>query len=97
MPRLTETEIRALLTGDVWRREGETIVRDVQVKDFVAAIALVNGVAQLAEAAGHHPDILVHGFNNVRLALSTHSEGGLTDADFDLAAQFDALITRETS
>lgn len=97
MPRLTETEIRALLTGDVWRREGETIVRDVQLKDFAAAIALVDRVAQLAEAAGHHPDILVHGWNHVRLMLSTHSEGGLTDADFDLAAQLDALINRETS
>ena len=53
--------------------------------DFAAAIAFVNRVAELAEAANHHPDILVHGWNKVRLTLSTHSEGGLTDADFELA------------
>ena len=55
--------------------------------DFAAAIAFVNRVAELAEAANHHPDILVHGWNKVRLTLSTHSEGGLTDADFALAAR----------
>ena len=97
MPRLTENEISALLTGGVWRRDGEAIVRDVQVADFAAAIALVNGVAELAEKANHHPDILVHGWNNVRLTLSTHSEGGLTDADFDLAAQLDVLISAQRS
>lgn len=92
MTRLTETEISALLTGGVWHRVGDSIVRDLQVADFPAAIALVNQVAELAEAAGHHPDILVHGWNNVRLTLSTHSEGGLTDADFRLAARLDAAL-----
>lgn len=92
MPRLTETEISALLTASAWRREGEAIVRDEQVADFAAAIALVNRVAALAEEAGHHPDLLVHGWNNVRMTLSTHSEGGLTDADFRLAARIDTLV-----
>jgi 4a-hydroxytetrahydrobiopterin dehydratase len=92
MPRLTETETSALLTGSAWRREGEAIVRDVSVADFAAAIALVNRIAALAEEANHHPDLLVHGWNNVRLTLSTHSEGGLTDADFRLAAQIDTLL-----
>ena len=53
--------------------------------DFAGAIAFVNRVAELAERANHHPDMLVHGWNKVRLTLSTHSEGGLTDADFELA------------
>jgi 4a-hydroxytetrahydrobiopterin dehydratase len=72
-----------------WRREGSAIVRDLQLADFAAAIALVNRVADVAEAANHHPDILVRGWNKVRLTLSTHSAGGLTDADFALAGQID--------
>ena len=51
----------------------------------------MNRVAELAESANHHPDILVHGWNKVRLTLSTHSAGGLTDADFALARGIDAL------
>ena len=68
------------------------IVRDVQVADFTAAMAVANAVAQAAEVAGHHPDILVHGWNRVRLTLSTHSAGGVTDADLALAATIDALL-----
>src|SRR5918999_5087212 len=74
-----------------WRQEGEALVRDYEFKDFAEAMAFVNRVADLAEEANHHPDILVHGWNRVRLTLSTHSEGGLTRADFDLAARIDAL------
>jgi 4a-hydroxytetrahydrobiopterin dehydratase len=51
----------------------------------------VNRVGELAEAAGHHPDILLHGWNKVRLTLSTHSQAGLTEGDFDLAGQIDGL------
>jgi 4a-hydroxytetrahydrobiopterin dehydratase len=74
-----------------WREEGEQLVRDLQFADFAEAIAFVNRVADVAEEAGHHPDILVHGWNRVRLTLSTHSEGRLTQADRDLAAQIDAV------
>jgi 4a-hydroxytetrahydrobiopterin dehydratase len=74
-----------------WRRERDAIVREAELADFAAAIAFVDRVAELAEAANHHPDILVHGYNGVRLTLSTHSAGGLTDADFALAAQIDGL------
>jgi 4a-hydroxytetrahydrobiopterin dehydratase len=73
------------LKGADWRREGATLVRDFERDDFVAAIAFVNRVAEAAESANHHPDILIHGWNRVRVTLSTHSEGGLTDKDFDLA------------
>jgi 4a-hydroxytetrahydrobiopterin dehydratase len=59
--------------------------------DFAQAIAFVNRVAEAAEAANHHPDILVHGWNKVRLELSTHSQGGLTEADFGIAARIDTL------
>jgi 4a-hydroxytetrahydrobiopterin dehydratase len=74
-----------------WRRDGNAIVRDFTCEDFATAIAFVNRVADAAEAANHHPDILVHGFNRVRLTLSTHSQGGLTDRDFDFAAIINAL------
>jgi 4a-hydroxytetrahydrobiopterin dehydratase len=74
-----------------WRRDGDHIVLDRQLKDFAAAMAFVNTVADEAEAANHHPDILVHEWNRVRLSVTNHSAGGLTQADFDLAATIDAL------
>ena len=74
-----------------WQRDGEAIVRDVACEDFAAAIALVNAVAAIAQEADHHPDILVHGWNKVRLSVTNHSAGGLTQADFDLAARIDRL------
>jgi 4a-hydroxytetrahydrobiopterin dehydratase len=89
MSTLSEQEIEQGLAGGQWRREQSAIVRDYQLADFSSAIAFVNRVAELAESANHHPDILVHGWNRVRLELCTHSEGGLTQADFDLAASID--------
>ncbi len=77
-------------TGE-WRQEGETLVRDRECKDFKAAMAWVNQVADAAEEADHHPDILVHGWNKVRLTLTTHSEGGLTDKDVEMARTIDGL------
>jgi 4a-hydroxytetrahydrobiopterin dehydratase len=92
MGLLSDAEIEQRLEGSQWRREGETIVRDYSLADFVAAIELVDRVADEAEAANHHPDILVHGWNKVRLTLSTHSAGGLTDADFALAERIDQPV-----
>jgi 4a-hydroxytetrahydrobiopterin dehydratase len=93
MPLLTDAEIeRRLAETGQWRREGgAAIVRELALADFAAAITFVNRVAEVAEAANHHPDILIHGWNKVRLTLSTHSQGALTDADFDLAAEIDRL------
>ena len=73
----------------VWRQEGESLVREYEFKDFAEAMAFVNRVADAAEEANHHPDILLHGWNKVRLSLMTHSEGGLTENDFAMAARFD--------
>ena len=89
--RLTDDEVRQGLEGSPWRREGDAIVRDFEVGDFAAAMAFVNAVAGLAEAANHHPDILIHGWNKVRLTLSTHSADGLTQSDLDLARGIDGL------
>jgi 4a-hydroxytetrahydrobiopterin dehydratase len=66
-------------------------VREWKLADFAAALAFVNRVGELAERANHHPDILLHGWNKVRLTLSTHSQDALTEADFNLAEQVDRL------
>jgi len=75
----------------VWREEDSALVRDYEFEDFAGAMAFVNQVADAAEEANHHPDILVHGWNKVRLTLTTHSEGGLTDNDHAMAQRIDAL------
>jgi 4a-hydroxytetrahydrobiopterin dehydratase len=87
---LSEDQIEQRLRGSAWERAGEAIAREYKLADFAQAIAFVNRVAALAEEADHHPDIHVHGWNRVRLELSTHSAGGLTEADFALAKQIDA-------
>ena len=77
MALLSDQEIEERLSGSPWRREGAEIQRDLKFKDFAEAMAFVNRVADAAEEANHHPDILVHGWNKVRLSLTNHSEGGL--------------------
>ena len=69
-----------------WESNGKEIIRTYKFKDFAEAMAFVNKVAGLAEAADHHPDINIR-YNKVRLTLSTHSAGGLTEKDFALARQ----------
>ena len=91
MSLLSDDEIARRLAGGEWEREGDTIVRDWKFPDFAQAMAFVNRVADAAEEANHHPDILVHGWNRVQLSLTNHSQGGLTEADFSLAATIDGL------
>ena len=91
MARLTDGEIDERLAGSAWHREGDSIVRNVECDGFTAAMALANAVADAANAANHHPDILVHGYKHVRLTLSTHSAGGITENDFALARTIDGL------
>jgi 4a-hydroxytetrahydrobiopterin dehydratase len=93
MSTLPPDQIAARIGDGPWRLEDGAIVRDLKLEDFAAAIALVNRVAEVAEAANHHPDILVHGWNGLRITLSTHSEGGVTEADIALAATIDGLVT----
>ena len=88
---LSEDEIASRLEGSRWQREGDEIVREWQLEDFAGAMSFVNQVAEAAEEANHHPDILVHGWNKVRLSLTNHSAGGLTGADFDMAQRIDQL------
>jgi 4a-hydroxytetrahydrobiopterin dehydratase len=88
---LSDDQLDARLEGSRWGRGDGAIARDWQFQDFGEAMAFANRVADLAEAENHHPDILVHGWNKVRLTLSTHSAGGVTDADLGLAGKLDAL------
>jgi len=80
----------ALTTLPHWSLESGEIVRTFEFPDFLASIAFVNGVAQLAESAAHHPDIDIR-YNKVRLALVTHDSGGITQNDIDLAIKIDRL------
>ena len=75
-----------------WRLEGNEIARTLKFDDFKSAIEFVNQVADLAEAMDHHPDIYVYGWNNVRLSVTTHDQGGLTERDFTLAERINSLI-----
>ncbi len=69
------------------------IEREFVFKDFNEAMKFVSIVGQLAEREGHHPDILVHGYKKVKITLSTHSIGGLSENDFILAAKIDKLLS----
>lgn len=91
MALLSESEIQDRLSSvPGWKREGKTIVREFEFKDFPTAIGFVNRIAEAAESAWHHPDIDIR-WNKVRLSLSTHDQGGLTAKDFDLALALDLL------
>jgi 4a-hydroxytetrahydrobiopterin dehydratase len=87
MPALTKPEIDDLLKSQPgWKIDDGKLVRDWTFKDFVAAVGFVNQVAELAEAAGHHPDIDIR-YNHVRLGLISHDAGGLTKRDATMASQ----------
>ena len=88
--RLSDAAVASGLASLQWTRSGDELVRTVTLKDFAEAMAFVNSVAALAEAANHHPDIAIS-WNKVTLHLTTHDSGGLTQNDLDLAAKVDAL------
>ena len=74
-----------------WERQGDQLVKVHAAATFPGAVAFVDRVAELAEAADHHPDIDIR-WRTVTLRLSTHSEGGLTAKDLDLAAAIDRVL-----
>lgn len=91
MEKLTSTQVKsALASVPAWKQEDSSITRTFEFKDFPAAIKFVDDLAKIAEKEYHHPDIDVR-WNKVRLVLSTHDAGGLTEKDFNLAKRFDAL------
>jgi 4a-hydroxytetrahydrobiopterin dehydratase len=91
MAKLTPKQIKeALPVVKDWKKSGASITRTYQFKDFAGAMKFVNQVAIAAEKVNHHPDIDIR-WNKVTLTLATHSEGGLTQMDFDLAKKIDSL------
>lgn len=85
-----ETVTAWLHAHEEWQRDGQEIGRTIDCPSFPAAIELVRGVAEVAEGRDHHPDIDIR-WRTVRFALSTHSAGGLTQNDLDLAEAIDGL------
>ena len=90
MALLSDSEIEARLAGLTgWARAGEAIVKEFDRGDFVGSVKFAESLVEPAEAMGHHPDLEIS-WATVRVTISTHSEGGLTAADFELAAKIDA-------
>lgn len=93
--KLNDIEIQNNLTTlQGWELIENTLVRTFQLPSFAHAILMMGAIGQLAEAAGHHPDILIHGYNKLKVTLTTHSAGGVTEKDLSLARQIQALPLR---
>jgi 4a-hydroxytetrahydrobiopterin dehydratase len=91
MALLSDSEIEARLAGLAgWERRGDAIGKVFERGDFVGSVKFVDSLLEPAEAMNHHPDLEIS-WSKVTVTLSTHSEGGLTANDFELAAEIDAL------
>jgi 4a-hydroxytetrahydrobiopterin dehydratase len=91
MARLSDVEIDDRLSGlDGWERSGEAIVKQFENGDFKGSVDFVNRLTPEAEDMNHHPDLEIS-WSTVTVSISTHSEGGLTENDFELARRIDSL------
>ncbi len=91
MPALTRNEISARITKlPEWTIDSGELVRTFTFKDFLSSVDFVNQIAKQAESMGHHPDIDIR-YNRVRIALTTHDAGGITEKDFQLAKEIENL------
>jgi 4a-hydroxytetrahydrobiopterin dehydratase len=91
MAVLSDSEIEARLAEHPgWERAGDAIRKSFERGDFVGSVNFVKSLVEPAEAMSHHPDLEIS-WDTVTVSLSTHSEGGVTAADFELAAKIDAL------
>lgn len=91
MALLSDSEVRERLAGlSGWRLAGTAIEKSFSCGDFVGAVEFVGSLVEPAEAMNHHPDLAIS-WDTVEVTISTHSEGGLTAADFELAAKIDEL------
>jgi len=88
---LDDEQIESRLAAlEGWERQGEAIVREFKRGDFVGSVRFAEAVVAPAEDLGHHPDLEIS-WDTVRVRITTHSEGGLTAADFELAERIDSL------
>ncbi len=91
MALLDDDQITKALTGlGGWGRAGDAIEREFELKDFVGSVDFVNRIVPVAEDMNHHPDLAIS-WNKVKVTISTHSEGGLTTNDFELAQRLEEL------
>ena len=91
MATLSDEDIEARLAAlPGWEREGNAIKKTLKFEDFVGSVEFVNRITPVAEELKHHPDLSIS-WNTVVVSLSTHSQGGITENDFDLATRVDAL------
>ncbi len=91
--RLETKEIQKQLENlPLWEFSSETISKIYQLKNFKQAVEFVNRIAEVAEQMDHHPDILIFGWNKVKITLSTHSARGLTHLDFELSIKIENLF-----
>jgi 4a-hydroxytetrahydrobiopterin dehydratase len=91
MARLSDEEIEERLSGlDGWERGGDAIRRTFELDDFKGSVDFVNRLTSEAEEMNHHPDLEIS-WNKVTVAITTHSEGGLTENDFELAGRISRL------
>lgn len=74
-----------------WTLEGQEIKKEYELKDFSEALKFVNTVGNFAEDMDHHPNIFMHSWNKVKITISTHSEGGITKKDFQLAEKIEGI------
>jgi 4a-hydroxytetrahydrobiopterin dehydratase len=92
MALLSDDDIQERLEGvPGWQREGDAIKREFKFDDFQGSVDFVNRITPPAEEMNHHPDVSIS-WNRVELTLSTHSQGGLTENDFELAGRIDSLV-----
>lgn len=92
MKVLSENEINEKLKEiSGWIFRDNSVSKEFQLKDFKGALAFVNKIGDEAEKMDHHPDIFIHSWNKVKITISTHSAGGVTQNDFDLAKKIEKL------
>ncbi len=92
MKVLSENDINEKLkelTGWIFR--DNSIIKEFRLKDFKSALAFVNRIGDEAEKMDHHPDIFIHSWNKVKITISTHNDGGVTQNDFNLAKKIAEL------
>lgn len=93
MNPLNKEQIESNLSGlSGWSFESNSIQKQFQFKDFIEALSFVNAVGIEAEKMDHHPDILIFGWNRVKITLTTHSANGITEKDFELAKKIEERI-----
>ena len=75
-----------------WQKEGEVLIKEFEFSNFTEAVKFVDSIVPLANDSDHHPDVLIDSYKKVKISLTTHSEGKVTQKDYDLAEKIDSLV-----